>query len=35
MLKDNNIKKDLINKLDHQCDCIKTAPINENDAISC
>ena len=27
-------KKDLINKLDYLSDCIKSTPINENDAIN-
>ena len=35
ILKDNNIKKDLINKIYYLCDCIKISPINENDATSC
>ena len=34
ILKDNDIKKYLINKLDYFCYCIKTVPINENYAIA-
>ena len=34
ILKDNNNKKYLINKLECLCDCLKTAPMNENDVIS-
>ena len=31
IIKDNNNKKDLTNKLDYLCDCLKTTSINESD----